>query len=369
MATETAIPFAGSAIATSQQYRDRYRWSIPDGIDAPVSLVSGSGSGAVSDGGAGGSVNVQNVSAIVQGARYDLTGGPLNLPVAANGGGSNRYDIVCLTYDAGHSPAVYCRIVQGTPGSGLPALTHNASGVWDFPLYHYQKTPAGAITGLTDRRRYLSVFTGEVLTPSATTPDVIWPVAAARQGARLRVHGASPQLWEFDGTSWALLKGLITTATAASFTSKTLIGTYPNAFQANVPLNTSIRCRAWGDVAHSGVVDIGLAFHLDNSAGAIVADATGLSWQTNIAGTRGWYAELEALITATGAAGTIKSILKTYDHVEATGPAQQTMEIVESRTIDTTAAHNLVLLATCSVSSASNVVRTLGGTFDKNTWW
>lgn len=211
MATEYAAPFgapSSTTIATSQQFRDRNRFMLPDGIDADVSTTSGAGSGAVSDGGAGTSVNIQNVSAVVQGARYELSAGPLNLAVAANGGGSNRFDIVCLTYDASHNPGVYCRIVQGTPGAGLPALTHNNTGVWDFPLYHYEKTPAGAIVNLVDRRRYLNPNGNSVLTPSNQLPSVTFPITAARRGMRIQYWdpaitvARNGRVWEYDGTAW-----------------------------------------------------------------------------------------------------------------------------------------------------------------------
>lgn len=150
MATEYAAPFTGSPITSSLQFRRRNRPASPDGIDADF----GSTAGAVSASG-GTSVDIQNMRAIVQGALYELTAGPLNLAVAANGGGSNRYDIAVLTYDDTHTPGVYSRIIQGTAGAGLPALTNNLDGVWDVPLAHWEKTPAGVITNLVDRRFFL----------------------------------------------------------------------------------------------------------------------------------------------------------------------------------------------------------------------
>lgn len=198
MATEYAAPFAGTMIATSQQFRDRNKMLGPDGIDADVTATSG----AVSDGGAGASVNIQNIAALIQGSMYQLTAGPMNLAVAANGGGSNRFDIVCLTYDASHSPGIYVRIVQGTPGAGLPALTHNASGVWDFPLAHYEKTPAGAITNLVDRRRFLDPGNnGQILTNTTVAAATLFPTAAARRGQRLMYWGTR-EIWVYDGTNW-----------------------------------------------------------------------------------------------------------------------------------------------------------------------
>lgn len=204
MATEYAAPFAGSVIATSQQFRDRNKMLGPDGIYADVT----SNAGLVSDGGSGASVNIQNMTAIVQGSMYQLTAGPLNLPVAANGGGSNRFDIVALTYDASHSPGIYARIIQGTPGAGLPAMTFNASGVWDFPLAHYEKTPAGAIVNMVDRRRFLDPgMNGQVLSNRSfaaiadAATDYVFPPSAARRGDRLR-YWQNKTEWEYDGTAW-----------------------------------------------------------------------------------------------------------------------------------------------------------------------
>lgn len=196
MATEYAAPFASTVIATSQNFRDRNRMLGPDGIDA----LPTSNAGQVSDGGAGGSVNIQNMTAIVQGSMYQLTGGPLNLPVAANGGGSNRFDIVALTYDAAHTPGIYARIIQGTPGAGLPALSFNSSGVWDFGIAHYEKTPAGAIVNLVDRRKFLTRH-GTVLVNAGPTPDHLYPSGSAQRWQRYTVQNTG-EVWEYDGAAW-----------------------------------------------------------------------------------------------------------------------------------------------------------------------
>jgi hypothetical protein len=132
--------------------------------------------------------------------------------VAANGGGSNRFDIVCITYDAAHNPGVYCRIIQGIPGAGLPALTHNNSGIWDFPLFHYEKTPAGAITNIRDRRRYLNPNGSGAFTPSPDqAASVVFPIAAARRGMKLQfwsstlTNALNGQVWEYDGAAWVFV--------------------------------------------------------------------------------------------------------------------------------------------------------------------
>lgn len=200
MATEYAAPFAATVIGTSQQYRDRNKMLSPDGIDALPSDTAG----AVSDGGAGTSINIQNLTAIIQGSMYQLSGGPLNLPVAANGGGSNRFDIVALTYDASHSPGIYARIIQGTPGAGLPAMTFNASGVWDHGIAHYEKTPAGAIVNLVDRRKFLD-RQGGILANFGPTTDHLYPTGSARKFQRFKYQNTL-EVWEYDGAVWKFVE-------------------------------------------------------------------------------------------------------------------------------------------------------------------
>ncbi|MFC9973536.1 hypothetical protein ACFVH6_21845 [Spirillospora sp. NPDC127200] len=155
MATEFAAPFAGSPIATAVQFRKRNRPGAPDGVDA----AWGSTALQVSSSG-GSSVNIANGRALVQGALYELTSGPLNLAVSANGSGTNRTDYAVLTYNDAHTPGVYARVLTGT------ALTRTDTGTFDFPLATWQKTPAGAITGLTDLRTFIG---SEVRACTSTT--------------------------------------------------------------------------------------------------------------------------------------------------------------------------------------------------------
>ncbi|MUN41397.1 hypothetical protein [Actinomadura litoris] len=141
-AVETAKPFDGSAISSSLEFRKRNR-PVPDYVDA----AWGSTSLQVSAVG-GTSINIANGRGVFQGALYELTGGPLNLTVAANGGGSNRTDYAVATFDSAHTPGVYSRVLAGT------AITQNDTGTWDVPLATWQKTPAGAIVNLIDLRPF-----------------------------------------------------------------------------------------------------------------------------------------------------------------------------------------------------------------------
>ena len=191
MGTQFSAPWAGSPITTSQQYRDRYRPTQPDMIDDSIGgtalQVSNSGNTAVA-------VNLG--SAIIQGAYYNLSGSSEILPVNANGGGSNRFDIVVLTYDAGFNPPCRVRIVQGTPGAGLPAINRSFTGYWDMPLAHFEKQPGGNIVNIVDRRHF-SDGTGGIV-----GMDVTWaPFAPNRTGARF-LEWASTKTYYWTGSQW-----------------------------------------------------------------------------------------------------------------------------------------------------------------------
>jgi hypothetical protein len=197
MATEYAGPFNGSTIATAQQFRLRNRPSSPDGVDADF----GATSLAVTSS-AGTSVDFANGRAIVQGAMYELSAGPKNIAVSANGGGSNRFDIAVLTYDSAHTPGVYARVIEGTPGAGLPALTNSDTGTWDMPLAHWEKTPAGAIVNLVDRRFFLD-GNGGLIGKSQTGTQYFPP--APRRGQRLGLMTTAGVLaaeYRWSGAFW-----------------------------------------------------------------------------------------------------------------------------------------------------------------------
>jgi len=226
MATEYAAPFSGTAITTSQQYRDRYRPGQWDYVDDNINGTSLAVTNAANV-----NVNIANGPAIVQGASYSLTAGPAVLAVAANGGGSNRFDIVVLRYDASHNPGVYLAIVQGVAGSGMPALTRSATGVWEMPLAHYEKQPGGNIVNLVDRRIY-SDGTGGII-----GPDVNWaPVGPGRRtGMRFRdwTQGVD---YTYNGASWVedgILSSYIaytpvwtSSGTAPAIGNGTIVGRY-----------------------------------------------------------------------------------------------------------------------------------------------
>lgn len=285
MATEYAAPFAGTTIATSQNFRDRNKMLGPDGIDA----IPTSTAGAVSDGGSGASINIQNLTAMIQGSMYQLTGGPLNLPVAANGGGSNRFDIVALTYDQSHSPGIYARIIQGTPGAGLPAMTFNASGVWDHGIAHYEKTPAGAIVNLVDRRKFLDPQ-GGILANFGPTTDHLYPSGSARLGQRFKYRNTM-EVWEYDGTQWVFKEPGSQcppvsnfTETDATTTSTTYVaGTNVDAtFVAPPSGKVYITVSGATECVAPSAAQLSFEVRITNSGGAVVLaadDANGIGQQ------------------------------------------------------------------------------------------
>jgi hypothetical protein len=199
MSSEVTSPTLTGIIPSTQQYRDRYRPTQPDFVDDAFG-----GTGLQVTNAANVQVSVANGGAVIQACRYDLTGGPLLLNVAPNLGALNRFDIVCLTYDPAHVPVVYCRIRQGTPGTGLPGLSSYLTGVWDFPLAHYEKQPGGNIVNFRDRRCFTDGAGGMISADDLTgISGVGWFPPAYRTGQLIRFM-PSGNTYTFDGRSWTM---------------------------------------------------------------------------------------------------------------------------------------------------------------------
>jgi hypothetical protein len=239
MATETAMPSAATAVATSQQYRDRYRPAQPDMVDDAY----GGGQLAVSNP-SGRTINIANGGAVVQAARYDLTSGPLAFTAATNvGGGSTRFDVVCLTYDSSHTPIVYGRIVQGTAGAGIPTLTNSLTGVWDFPIAHYAITTSDVIT-LTDRRKfsdgYGGVLAADDATGTFTSIGAGWFPVAPRVGQRCTFWPSDTE-WRWSGTAWRVHGAGRPNAAMIRTTTQSI----PDSAQTTLAFNATDPYDAW----------------------------------------------------------------------------------------------------------------------------
>lgn len=196
-ASETVSPTLTSVILTSQTYRDRYR---PTQLDMIDDTYGGTGLQVSNSGGT--QVSIANGGAVVQACRYDLTGGPLLLNVPANIGAANRFDIVCLTYDSTHVPVVYLRLITGTAGAGIPAISSSLTGVWDFPIAHYEKQPGGSIVNVRDRRKFGDGNGGVIgADDTSGTSGIGWFPPAPRAGATIRFM-PSGNAYTWYGLSW-----------------------------------------------------------------------------------------------------------------------------------------------------------------------
>lgn len=102
--------------------------------------------------------------AIVRGRIWYSGASALTVSLAANGTGSDRYDLIVLRYNR-TTYDVRADKVTGTPGSGIPSPVNDAS-YFDFPLGHVLVTPGAVATDGTDAKvttYYLgsSLFTAE----------------------------------------------------------------------------------------------------------------------------------------------------------------------------------------------------------------
>jgi hypothetical protein len=281
---EVAVPFGagtGTALTTLQQFRDKVRPTQPDMIDAgyPSTSLAVSISGT--------SILVQNGSAIVQGFRYDLTGGPLVLAPAA-AGAANIFGVVCLTYDSAHSPAVYGRIISGTSGGALTTatLTNSLTGVWDFPLAHFERQPGGALVNLRDRRKF-SDGEGSVVGPDDLVNGTLnagWFPPAPRPGQQMRFLPSGNQyIW--SGSVW--VAGQVSSVSVVSNlngTAQTSIGNTafgpgsPNCSVTMVAppsgqVLVTITCRGSSDTLGQSIV-FSYECRVGSSSGSIVLAST-----------------------------------------------------------------------------------------------
>ena len=276
--TETAVPTLTSVIPAATAYRDRHRPTIPDMIDDAYG-----GTGLQVTNAADVAVSVANGGAVVQGTRYDLTGGPLSLAVAPNTGAANRYDIVCLTYDNAHTPPVYLRTIKGVAGAGIPSLTNVWAGVWDFPIAHYEKQPGGSLVNLRDRRKFSNGMGGIVAADDTTgTNGVGWFPPAPRMAHTVRFM-PSGNTWTWTGTTWGMPTqgGAPVTVQAVELTSQTTTSTTFQigspacsvTFVAPISGAVLITVEGRGTTASSNLaLQVGYQLRLTNSSGVIIVD-------------------------------------------------------------------------------------------------
>lgn len=229
---ETAVPFAaatGTAMTTLQQYRDRLRPTQPDAVDGAY------GSSALKVAFAGSTISVSNGGALVQGFRYDLTSGPMILTPAA-AGAANIFGVVCLTLDTAHTPIVYLRIVSGTSGGGLPALTNSLTGVWDFPIAHFERQPGGTLVNLKDRRKFRDGNGGIIGNDDTSgTLNAGWFPPAPRTGSQMKFW-PSQATFVWSGSVWSPQGAPGQPSVLTNINSTPITGGLPTSFSAGSPI-------------------------------------------------------------------------------------------------------------------------------------
>lgn len=235
MATETAKPFDGTPIATAAEFRRRNRRAVPDMVDAHP----GASTLQVTAPSGGTSISIADGRAIVQGALYELSDGPLTLEVPANETGASRTDYAVLTYDEAHTPGVYARVLAGT------ALTRNPEGVWDFPLASWFKTAAGAVTTPFDWRQ----FRGSEVQPCTSLLRPLDPTLGqlayeADTGQHIRWNGLT---WDpiLQDTGWVNLN--LTGATAGPNANSWTNNNVSRVRRRNGHVHLRLALRRWND--------------------------------------------------------------------------------------------------------------------------
>lgn len=108
-----------------------------------------------------GQVDILIGAALVRGGAYINTA-TMSLSFSANASGSTRYDIVVLEedYNAATGQTIRLVVIEGTPGAGLPALTHTDGTLWHNALAYVELANGYttiANSDITDLRSYANL--------------------------------------------------------------------------------------------------------------------------------------------------------------------------------------------------------------------
>lgn len=280
VAVETAMPTVTTAIATAQNYRDRYRPTHPDMVDDAY------GGGALLCAISGTNITVALGGAVVQGGRYDLITTPLTIASAA-AGAANIFNSIVLTYDVTHTPPIYARNIAGTSGGGLASVpyTNSLTGVWDFPLCHYERQPGGALVNLRDRRKFSDGSGDALAADDATgTSGIGWFPLAPRVGQTQRFW-PSGDTYVWSGSAWVLVVRSSVAPAASSTVSSTTITVNATTFSVSATvvsativapstgsIMVTVEGRGNNPTASQSLV-LGWECRLTNNAGAIFLGA------------------------------------------------------------------------------------------------
>lgn len=124
-----------------------FSMGLHDGVRT-TSDLSGSISGAT--------ILLTQGRAVVQGVFYEMTGSigeTKTITPAVNGSGNPRIDLIVLRLNRSTNTVVQA-VLAGTPAASpvAPTPTQVEGGIWEYPIWQYQFSSAGAISALTDLR-------------------------------------------------------------------------------------------------------------------------------------------------------------------------------------------------------------------------
>lgn len=148
-------PFDGSAYQQGPYYRDHGYLDL-SGVYGPALTVPTSGTGDLGLTTAGLTSSLALGRAHVRGASYERTGSAWTYTHPANTDPTlARIDRVVLRRDLA-AKTVLPAVLQGTPGSGAPALTQSDTGIWEMKLHQVSVPNAsGTLLTVTDERHWI----------------------------------------------------------------------------------------------------------------------------------------------------------------------------------------------------------------------
>jgi hypothetical protein len=307
VAVETAMPSVATPITTAQQFRDRYRPAQPDMIDADFAAA---GAGSLACAISGTNITVALGGAVVQGHRYDLTTTPLTIASAA-AGAANIFNSVVLTYDISHTPPIYARNIAGASGGAVTAIpyTNALTGVWDFPLCHYERQPGGTLVNFRDRRAFSDGGGGTLAADDVNgTSGAGWFPVSPRPG-QVQRFWPSNDIWFWNGSAWVLqsrgsVPAVVNAVDAANYTTGSTSYVTLTALSATMvaPTNGQMMVTVYARATHptAGQAAVtGFEVRLTNNAGAVFLAASDnrAAWISTVSNTSGTWRHLVTGLT------------------------------------------------------------------------
>lgn len=325
---------------------------IFDGIDGTTSFVPSLDTG-------GRNAVVSAGSCVIKGQLWRADA-PVSTAIPA-ASAQNRVDMLVLQLNraASTSPAILQPVVvAGASGStNPPALTQNASGIWQIPVATWTSTSAGALTGLTDIRQ----LSGRTVVSMTSTyhPSPVHP--------RLGFEVDSGKVLFWNGTTWSSPQ-LITQTDPTDLTNNNLGGPQRISAIYNIPANDMKAGTVfeidvpWTCQMQGQTLQLGLS--VDGAAAFAVSETIGAAIVTPGVGLNGW-TKVSVQCQSSGAGGT--ALLACYGMVRQnasnvlfSNSAVMCARPQDAAAFDTTVAHNIRINTLWGGSAAGQTVTGYG---------